>query len=278
MSNKHPENEKRPAAATVGVELNQTSPVKGNSSMKDIKPYTANMQPQTMSSREIAELTGKRHDHVMVDCRKLAQFYTETYSPEISGEHVRPSFYKDSTGRDLPCFALSKQASLDLVTGYSLPHRHAVNVRWQELEQQVATIDPMKMLADPAAMRTLLLGYTEKVIELEHKVEEMQPDVDAFQRIAKADGSVCLTDAAKIVQMRPKDFIALLNQEHWIYKRRGSSHYVGYQDKVQAGYLEHKVTEVTRSDGSTKITEQVRVLPKGLTRISKIAGDKGKSA
>lgn len=93
--------------------------------------------PLTMSSREIAQLCDKRHDHVMVDCRKLAAFYAKTYSPEKSGELVKSSIYADSTGRSLPCFELDKQASLDLVTGYSLPHRHAVNKRWQELESMV---------------------------------------------------------------------------------------------------------------------------------------------
>jgi hypothetical protein len=63
-----------------------------------------------------------------------------------------------------------------------------------------------------------------------------------------------------------------LNQGHWIYKRAGNSHWLGYQEKVQSGYLEHKVTEVTRGDGSTKITEQVRVTPKGLTKLAKQLG------
>lgn len=96
----------------------------------------------TMTSREIAELTGKRHDNVMDDCRKLAAFYAETYSPEKSGELVKSTTYKDSIGRTLPCFELNKDASLDLVTGYSLPHRHAVNQRWQELEDAKGTAIP----------------------------------------------------------------------------------------------------------------------------------------
>ena len=89
----------------------------------------------TMSSVMLAELVEKRHDNVMADIKKLKEFYGETYSPEKSGELIKTSTYKDSTGRTLPCFELSKDACLDLVTGYSLPHRHAVNQRWQELEQ-----------------------------------------------------------------------------------------------------------------------------------------------
>jgi len=40
------------------------------------------------------------------------------------------------------------------------------------------------------------------------------------------------------------------------------------RDKLQTGYLEHKVTVVTRTDGSEKTTEQVRVTPKGLAKLA----------
>lgn len=138
-------------------------------------------------------------------------------------------------------------------------------------KELVENFDPMKALSDPNALRGLLLGYSEKVIELEHKVEEMAQDVNAYERIAKADGSLCLTDAAKALQMRPKDLISHLSSEKmkWIYKRAGNANWLGYSDKVQAGYLEHKVTEVTRGDGTTKITEQVRITPKGLAKLAK---------
>ena len=139
-------------------------------------------------------------------------------------------------------------------------------------KELVENFDPMKALSDPNVLRNLLLGYSEKVTELEQKVDVMQPTVDAFDRIAKADGSLCLTDAAKALQLRPKDFIQKLQSEKWIYKRAGNSHWLGYSDKVQSGYLEHKVTEVTRGDGSTKITEQVRITPKGLAKLAKDQG------
>ena len=107
----------------------------------------------------------------------------------------------------------------------------------------------------------------------------MAQDVNAYERIAKADGSLCLTDAAKALQMRPKDLITHLSSEKmkWIYKRAGNANWLGYSDKVQAGYLEHKVTEVTRSDGSTKITEQVRITPKGLAKLAKDQGGKSEA-
>lgn len=92
----------------------------------------------TMSSKEIAKLTGKRHDHVMIDIEKLIAFYSTMYSPEKTGDLVKSGTYKDAQNRKYRCFHLSKDAALDLVTGYSLPHRHAVNQRWMALEAKQA--------------------------------------------------------------------------------------------------------------------------------------------
>ena len=107
---------------------------------KLLKHQTATTVLETMTSLEIAALTGKGHRNVLADCRVLAEFYAETYCAEKSAQWITGTKYKDSTGRSLPCFALSKQASLDLVTGYSLAHRHAVNKRWQELETKLAEL------------------------------------------------------------------------------------------------------------------------------------------
>ena len=50
----------------------------------------------------------------------------------------------------------------------------------------------------------------------------------------------------------------------------GAAHDLGYQSKTASGLLEHKVTTVLRADGSEKVTEQVRVTPKGLEKLAKL--------
>ncbi|CAK8744469.1 hypothetical protein SODG_007582 [Sodalis praecaptivus] len=124
------------------------------------------------------------------------------------------------------------------------------------------------MLNDPAAMRGILLTYTEKVIALENKVEEMAPDVAALHRIAKSDGGMCITNTAKELQMRPKDLFAFLRKRGWIYRRVGAQNWMAYQSKIQSGYLEHKISIVPSNDGTDKIREQVIVTPKGLAKLS----------
>lgn len=129
-------------------------------------------------------------------------------------------------------------------------------------------VDPMTVLADPAALRTVLLTYTEKVIALEAIVSEQQPKVEALDRIATADGSMCVTDAAKTLGVQPKKLFQHLRENKWVYQRIGSSNYIGYQDKIASGLLEHKITVVARSDGSEKTVTQVRIMPKGIARLA----------
>lgn len=133
--------------------------------------------------------------------------------------------------------------------------------------------DPMTVLSDPAAMRGLLLTYTEKVIALEDKVGELEPKAEALDRIATADGSLCFTDAAKTLQIRLKDLMAWLSSHKWIYQRPGTS-WIGYQDKIQAGYIEHKTNTVERSDGTEKVVTQARITPKGLAKLSEYFSSK----
>lgn len=81
----------------------------------------------TMSSRDIADLTGKRHDHVMSDISKMIEWLGDT-CPDFSGD------LPDSYGRPQKVYFLPKRETLILVSGYSIDLRAKIIDRWQELE------------------------------------------------------------------------------------------------------------------------------------------------
>jgi anti-repressor protein len=132
--------------------------------------------------------------------------------------------------------------------------------------------DPMQALHDPATMRSLLLAYSEKLLTAESKVAALAPKAVALDRIADASGAMNLTLSAKALQVQPKKLMDYLRDKHWIYRRPGGSGNVAYQDKIQAGYLTHKITTVQREDGTDKVVEQVLVTGKGLARLSQVMG------
>lgn len=86
-------------------------------------------EAQTMSSREIAELTGKEHDNVRRDILKMAQELSLNFE-----EKVLPS----NGGRPSKVFLLDKENTLILISGYSIKMRAAIIRRWQELESQAS--------------------------------------------------------------------------------------------------------------------------------------------
>lgn len=91
----------------------------------------------------------------------------------------------------------------------------------------------------------------------------MKPDVAALERIAKSDGAMCVTDTAKQLQIRPKALFDFLSENKWIYRRLGSP-WIGYQDKIQQGLIEHKVTTITRTDGINETKHRFVSHQKGL--------------
>lgn len=81
----------------------------------------------TMSSLEIAELTGKRHDNVMRDIQGMLG--------ELGGVlSFEDTYTNPQNGQSYPIFNLPKREALILVSGYSVLMRAKIIDRWQELE------------------------------------------------------------------------------------------------------------------------------------------------
>lgn len=91
-----------------------------------------------MTSLEIAELTGKRHDNVMRDIRQmLAELHGKdrVLSFEETVERPNPS---GGASIKSPAFRLPRREVEILVTGYSITLRAKVINRLRELESEAA--------------------------------------------------------------------------------------------------------------------------------------------
>jgi len=216
--------------------------------------------------------------------------FNENKARLIDGE----DFHKVSANeiRTHKICAISSKAHEDMIllteTGYSmLVKSFTDDLAWEVQRQLVRsyfkparTVSSAPDFSDPIAMARAWADAKQaerdeaaRAAQLEHQVEELVPAAAGFERIAGASGSLCITDAAKNLQTGPKRLIDLLLQQKWIYTRPGKRGYLAYQDKIQAGHLTHK--QSVYEDPKTyeqKVSDQVRVTPRGLTKLALLLG------
>lgn len=85
------------------------------------------IRKETMTSLEIADVTGKRHDAVLRDIRNLL-------SQGIDAHNFVETSYVDKSNRQQKCFSLTKKGCLILASGYDALLREKIINRWEELE------------------------------------------------------------------------------------------------------------------------------------------------
>ena len=121
----------------------------------------------TMSSLEIAKLTGKEHFNVLVDIRKMLE--------ELElGDLKFQDTYLSAQKKQMPCFNLPKRECFILVSGYNLKLRAAIIDRWQELENQSKPSLPTTYIA---ALEALIASEKAKELAL-LQVDELQVELD----------------------------------------------------------------------------------------------------
>ncbi len=136
-----------------------------------------------------------------------------------------------------------------------------------EKELKAAAVNPLAILNDPAAMRGLLLGYTEQVINLQEEVATLAPKAAGLDRIADTQESYCITDAAKTLNVQPKRLFDFLESQKWIYRRHGE--WIAMQDKLNARLMIHKI-RIYEGSASVHSVTQARLTAKGVARLSEL--------
>jgi phage regulator Rha-like protein len=221
-----------------------------------------------MSSREIAELTGKAHAHVMRDIRSMMDALEQ--NPELDSV-CKTITYTGSNGQNYDQYELDKDTCLTLLLGYDPVARMKVVKRWQALESGTVAL-PQTL---PEALRLAAEAIEDRDrLALENKAKdealaEAAPKVRALDRIASpTEGAVCLRIAAKLLQMPEKQFFQFANAEGYIFRHHHSRVWQGYAEKAKAGLVEQKFTTVTRDDGSEKTVEQVLITRLGIAKLA----------
>lgn len=210
---------------------------------------------RTMSSREIADLTGKRHPDVKRDIQAMASELQEDVS---SFAHI----YLDSMNRQQTEYLLDREHTDCLLTGYSAAMRMVVIKRWRELESQVAqprplsTIEILQIAMESEKARLMLTAQVEQQATKIHSLENLFKEGMTHTQFCKGLNGVNVMQVGNYLESRS-----------WLYNesKSGTRHRVGSyaRDKYMT---EHQV-EVTPHGKEPFISYTPVLLRKGAARL-----------
>lgn len=222
----------------------------------------------SMSSREIAELTGKRHDHVVRDIEKMLRDVGEGV-PKFGGTYIN-----SQNGQEYRCYNLPKNLTLTLIAGYRADLRLKIIDRWLELEG-AGQSNEMPVPRTLAEALRLAADQQDRIVAQEQEIARQQerivtdaPKVAALARLAEADGSFDLRSAAKDLQVKPVDLRNFLRNQKWIYQV--GDRWAAYQTKLNTKLMMHKVVVLHQANGRTKAVTRLRITAKGMTRLGEM--------
>jgi len=216
---------------------------------------------KTMSSLEIAQVTGKPHNDVLKAIRNMEPSWEKVAQGKFS-----LGSYKDANNQSRPCYYLNKRECLYIATKFNDEARAKLIIRWEELEQKErTTMTALPDFTNPAeAARAWAHEYEQKQLEarradaaeqqvyaLSQEIESMQPKVSYYDMILNNHSTVLTTQIALDYGLSAKT----LNKK--LYEMR-IQHKVGdqwilYAPYLPMGYMHSKPVEITHNDGTRSI-------------------------
>lgn len=213
-----------------------------------------------MSSREIAQLCNKDHRHVLRDIDDLNATYEVMALPKVG-----QSDYIADNGQSYRQFLLSKEQTIDLITGYRADIRIRINRRWQELEAQAsapvipATLsEALRLAADQAE----LIEYQQSRLAL------VEPKAAALDVIDSAIGSLNVRDTAKTLGIPQNKFVNWCMAHDWMYRDNRNKLKMS-SIRMKQGFMEERAVTYQGNSNERVATTQPLFTPKGLTRLAK---------
>lgn len=117
-----------------------------------------------MSTREVANMSGKKHSHVIRDASKVIDQIID--DPNLDD----PCFYMDFDARGyITEIHMDRNLTLCLVSGYSVPLRMAIIKRWDELEQKSAQPQITTPQDYLSALKALVVSEEQKQLAIQER-------------------------------------------------------------------------------------------------------------
>ena len=216
--------------------------------MKKIQTLSV-MNAQSMTSLEIAQVTGKMHKDVMKAIRNMEPAWLK-----VNGRNFALVDYKDSKGELRPCYSLTKTECLYIATKFNDEARAKLVIRWQQLEKE-------RLMHQ--GIRHLLVTDQDVMHEAEMIIGRT---LISFNQ--HADGCITTTDIAKAIGMETNDlnsWLCDMGVQKW---RRGQFRLT--QDYEDLGLAQDRLFIYYSKDGKQKERTYLVWTQKGAEMIDKM--------
>ena len=177
-----------------------------------------------MTSREIAELTGKNRADVLRDIRTML----ESLGIDLSNF---ADIYSDSLGRPQPAFKLPYDETICLLTGYDAKARMAVIKRWRELEAGAAVALPD--FTNPAAAARAWADAVDAKQALQVELEAAKPAIEFVDKYVRTEDGKGFREVCKLLGVKEPRFRDFLRDEKIMYFLNGD--WAPYAQHLDAG-------------------------------------------
>lgn len=128
------------------------------------------------------------------------------------------------------------------------------------------------LLANPHHLLAIAQGYAVQIEDLKRDVSSMKQDVNALDRIAKADDLYGLRQTVQILQQQERAFVRWVQSIAWCFRHSGSKTLMAYADKRKALLVTHKLEVFTKPDGSEGTREVLKFTTAGIVKLAKMLG------
>jgi phage antirepressor YoqD-like protein len=210
----------------------------------------------TMSSREIAELTGKQHFHVKRDIENMLAELGEDAS-SFGG------IYIDSANREQHEYHLTRELTETLLTGYSATLRRKVIARWRELEAGQPAAPALPNFRDPVAAARAWADSEEQKQKLQIELQAAAPAVEFVQRYADSTGTKGFRQVAKLLGANENLFREFLIEQKILYRLNGEL--TPHAQHIDAGRF---CVKAGTAQNSGHAFNSARFTPKGVTWVA----------
>lgn len=148
---------------------------------------TTDLNVLAMSTKEIADLTGKRHDHVVRDVKAMLRgiYGNQTavsfgsHSPDLGNEGIQGVRWSRDNRGFIEAFHLDKSHTMTLISGYDVRVRKRIVDRWLELESGEATRAPTRDIGQLANALHTVSGLVERMVSRTEALERRLDAADA---------------------------------------------------------------------------------------------------